>query len=85
MRNITASVPDDVYTSARIYAARHNTSVSAMFAHYLFSLRTIARKNVNITPGAAADLHCDLLAARPSDLPRTAREIRKLEKAFLGE
>ena len=85
MRNITVSIPDDIYTSARMYAARHNTSVSAIVAHYLFSLRTIARKKPGITPGAAADPHCDLLSARPSDAALTSRELRRLEKAFLGE
>jgi plasmid stability protein len=38
MRNITVSVPDDVYRAARIRAAEQGRSVSAMVAAYLRSL-----------------------------------------------
>lgn len=38
MKNITVSVPDDVYRSARIRAAEEGTSVSALVADYLESL-----------------------------------------------
>ena len=38
MKNITVSVPDDVYRSARIRAAEEGTSVSALVAGYLESL-----------------------------------------------
>ena len=38
MRNITLSVPDDVYRSARIRAAERGSSVSALVAEYLRSL-----------------------------------------------
>lgn len=38
MRNITVSVPDDVYRQARIRAAERQQSVSAMVADYLRSL-----------------------------------------------
>ena len=38
MRNITVSVPDDVYRSARIRAAERGSSVSALVAEYLRSL-----------------------------------------------
>ena len=36
--NITVSVPDDVYRSARIRAAEQGTSVSALVAEYLTTL-----------------------------------------------
>lgn len=36
--NITVSVPDDVYRSARIRAAERGSSVSALVAEYLRSL-----------------------------------------------
>ncbi len=36
--NITVSVPDDVYRSARIRAAEQGSSVSALVAEYLRSL-----------------------------------------------
>ena len=38
MKNITVTVPDDVYRAARIHAAAHGSSVSALVAEYLRSL-----------------------------------------------
>jgi plasmid stability protein len=38
MRNITVSVPDDVYRAARIRAAERGSSVSALVAEFLRSL-----------------------------------------------
>jgi hypothetical protein len=88
MRNITVSVPDDAYTGARLYAARYNTSVSAVVADYLFTLRMLARKKAHVTPGAAADLHCEFLRESPGrvhgDL-RNTREVLQAAKALLGQ
>lgn len=38
MKNITVSVSEDVYRAARMWAAEHDTSVSALVAEYLGSL-----------------------------------------------
>jgi plasmid stability protein len=38
VKNITVTVPDDVYHSARIRAAERGTSVSALVGEYLRSL-----------------------------------------------
>ncbi len=38
MKNITVSVPDDVYRNARIAAAQRDTSVSALVVAYLEQL-----------------------------------------------
>ena len=38
MKNITVSVPDDVYRNARVAAARNDTSVSALVVAYLRQL-----------------------------------------------
>ena len=38
MKNITVSVPDDVYRNARVAAARSDTSVSALVVAYLVQL-----------------------------------------------
>ena len=38
MKNITVSIPDDVYRSARIRAAERGRSVSGLVAEYLRSL-----------------------------------------------
>lgn len=40
MKNITVTVPDDVYREARIRAAVRGTSVSALVAEYLRSVST---------------------------------------------
>jgi len=38
VKNVTVTVPDDVYRQARIRAAENGTSVSALVAQYLRSL-----------------------------------------------
>ncbi len=38
MKNLTVSVPDDVYRNARVAAARRDTSVSALVVAYLEQL-----------------------------------------------
>jgi plasmid stability protein len=38
MKNITVSVAEEVHRQARIHAARHGTSVSALVRDYLLSL-----------------------------------------------
>ena len=40
MKNITVTVPDDVYREARIRAAERGTSVSALVGEYLRSVST---------------------------------------------
>ncbi len=40
MKNITLSVPDDIYRRARLAAARQDTSVSAMVAEILHEIAT---------------------------------------------
>ncbi len=34
MKNLTVAVPEDVYRAARVVAAQHDTSVSALVATY---------------------------------------------------
>lgn len=38
VKNITVSVPEDVYRAARVRAAEEGSSVSALVTHYLRSL-----------------------------------------------
>lgn len=38
MKNITVSVPDDVYRNARVAAAQRDTSLSALVVGYLVQL-----------------------------------------------
>lgn len=46
MKNITVSVPEDVYRRARIRAAEQGSSVSALVAEYL---RTLSDTNDELT------------------------------------
>ena len=57
MRNLTVRVPNEVYDAARAYAARYQTSISAVVADFLFTLRDLARENQareseSVSPGA---------------------------------
>jgi plasmid stability protein len=38
MKNITVTLPDEIYLEARVWAARHETSVSALVRDFLASL-----------------------------------------------
>ena len=44
MKNITVSVPDDVYRDARVAAAQRDTSVSALVVGYLEQLSERAER-----------------------------------------
>ena len=46
MRNITVTIPDDVYRRARIWAAEHDTSLSAVVKYLLETLPGIKRSNL---------------------------------------
>jgi plasmid stability protein len=46
VKNITVSVPDDVYRDARIRAAERGSSVSGLVAQYL---RSLAEQNSEFT------------------------------------
>ena len=43
MRNITVTVSDEAYRQARVWAANHDTSVSAVVQYLLTTLPGIAR------------------------------------------
>jgi hypothetical protein len=61
MRNLTVRVPDEVYTAARVYAARYNTSISSIVADFLFTLRHLESSNDLMHPRQAVDFHGELL------------------------
>ena len=89
MRNLTVRVPNELYTAARVYAARYNTSISTIVADFLCTLRHISLSMEGITPGAAIDIHRDLLAegkmGRVNLEPFTARETCNWVRQFLRE
>jgi hypothetical protein len=56
MRNITVTIPDDAYRRARIWAAEHDTSLSAVVKYLLETMPGIKRSNLafparNSSPG----------------------------------
>ena len=53
MRNLTVSVPDEVYDASRAYAAHYHTSISAVVADFLFTLRNLVRENQPAPPDVA--------------------------------
>jgi len=61
MRNITISVPNEVYTAARTYANRYHTSISSIVADFLFTLRHLPKSNDRIHPRRAVDFHLEPL------------------------
>jgi hypothetical protein len=72
MRNLTVRVPDDVYQAARLFAARNRSSISAVVADFLFSLRNLVRFPEPVSSGQATDLHCNQL--RESNIGRVNLE-----------
>jgi predicted CopG family antitoxin len=46
MRNITVTIPDDVYRRARIWAAERDTSVSAVVKYLLETMPGMKRPNL---------------------------------------
>jgi predicted CopG family antitoxin len=46
MRNITVTIPDDVYRRARVWAAERDTSVSAVVKYLLETMPGIKRSNL---------------------------------------
>jgi hypothetical protein len=65
MRNITVAVSDDSYRKARIWAARNDTSVSAVVQDFLLNLPALARFAGTVTAGP----HSIASADTPTPLP----------------
>jgi hypothetical protein len=51
MRNITVTVTDDLYRLARIWAALHNTTVSALVREFLENLPDFSGPNLDFEGG----------------------------------
>ncbi|HET7173592.1 MAG TPA: DUF6364 family protein [Nocardioidaceae bacterium] len=67
MRNVTITVPDEVYRQARIRAAERGTSVSALVADYLTSL-------------SGSDAEFARLAARQRQVVARVRRFRAADR-----
>ncbi|GAB1488121.1 hypothetical protein MASR2M8_05640 [Opitutaceae bacterium] len=65
MKNITLSVPDEVYRKARLAAARQDTSVSALVAEILHEIATGRSRHTQraVVIGRAFDAVSDFRAA----------------------
>ena len=89
MRNLTVRVPDEVYTAVRVYAARYNTSISAIVTDFLYTTRNVSLSMQGVTPGMAIDIHRDLLAegkiGRVNIVPFNAREGCSWVRAYLNQ
>lgn len=72
MKNITVSVPDDVYRAARIRAAEEGRSVSGMVAAYLRSL-------------AGADAEFERLAAQQRRIQGQIKHFRAADRLARDE
>jgi plasmid stability protein len=51
MKNITVTVPDEIYRRARIRAARKGTSVSALVRRFLESMHHHRTSNIDLPDG----------------------------------
>jgi hypothetical protein len=69
MKNITVTVPDDVYRNARIRAAERGTSVSSLVAEYLRSLPGTTWSSPGSRPSSRSSVRSNA-SARP---PRASR------------
>ena len=82
-RNITVTVSEDVYRAARVYAAHHDTSLSAIVADHLRSLT-----EDRATKRARALARLEALSARnpgfsaSENLPRDALYDRHAEREW---
>jgi hypothetical protein len=52
MKNITVAVPESTYIRARVWAAEHQTSVSAVVAYLLHTLPETKRAAVQFPRGS---------------------------------
>ena len=71
MKNITVTVPEEVYRQARVRAAEQGRSVSAMVAEYLAGL-TERNAEFSRLEQLQRSVHADITHFRASD--RLARE-----------
>lgn len=66
MRNITVTVADEVYVCARVWAAEHDTSVSAVVQYILSTVRTDWRARNFLAARAAQGVKRPLAGPRPA-------------------
>lgn len=66
MKNITLSVPDEVYRQARIRAAERGMSVSAMVAEHLRSLTDVEAEHLRLE-ALQRRVQAEITAFRASD------------------
>ena len=65
VKNLTVSLPDEIYRKARVHAARRDTSVSAMVRDYLVQLSNGATP---VPPSRSEGLRAALDAIRQSQI-----------------
>jgi hypothetical protein len=60
MKNVTVSITEESYRSARIFAAERNTSLSAMVEFLLENLPTVSRAVVRLIETRSVSTHRDI-------------------------
>ena len=66
MRNLTVKIPDEVYLAARLYAARNNTSIAAVFAEFLPILQNANRIAPLFLAGDSPEMYREILKNHPT-------------------
>ncbi|MGA2832679.1 MAG: hypothetical protein ABSE55_06365 [Terracidiphilus sp.] len=69
MKNITVTVPDEIYLLARVYAARQGTSVSALVRRFLESMREPLYTGLDLLWGGQDDGQDDSKVPPPPLFP----------------
>ena len=65
MRNITVTIPDDAYLRARVWAAEHDTSLSAVVKYLLETLPGIKRSNLAFPARNSNDVNASSSSTTP--------------------
>jgi predicted CopG family antitoxin len=65
MRNITVTVPDDVYRRARIWAAERDTSLSAVVKYLLETMPGMKRSNLAFPARNSNDVNASSSSTTP--------------------
>jgi len=78
MRNVTVSIPDDVYRRARIWAAERDVSLSQVVAYVLDTLNGIRRAERHFRPAHGRDASPHRARRLPAS-PAPGRQNHRLE------
>jgi hypothetical protein len=81
MRNVTVAITDEVYRRARMAAAKHNTSISALVEYLLETLPAIRRMADFPITGSKVSARHIAIAIALQEMDKKADSLLKAEKA----